>query len=276
MKGIITALCDRLQANLPCALATIVRTTGSIPNAVGAKMLVDPAGKLLAGTIGGGAFEYAAIRQCVAAIGQRESRLYTWTLTEAQAGGIGMLCGGTAEVFIEIFATAALLVLVGGGHVNIQVWRLARELGFRGVVIDDRGDWANAENFPDCQFLQLSPAAAFAQITWDTDSFVVIGTRDQDTAALRAAALQDLPCRLIGMISSKRKTWQILKELQREGLDLARILPRFHSPIGLDLGKTKSPAAVALSIVAELQTVRQGGTGRSLSIAQEWSKLPKS
>ncbi|MFP5503564.1 MAG: XdhC family protein, partial [Candidatus Sericytochromatia bacterium] len=39
---------------------------------------------------------------------------------------------------------------------------------------------------------------------------------------------------------------------------------RFHAPIGLDLGG-KSPAAVALSIVAEIQMVRNGRTGRSLS-----------
>ena len=102
---------------------------------------------------------------------------------------------------------------------------------------------------------------------------MIIGTRDQDTACLRAAALQDLPCRLVGMIASKRKTLQIIKNLEAEGTSLENILPRFHGPIGLDLGRHKSPPAVALSIMAEIQALRFGGTGLPMDVANRREDL---
>ncbi len=268
MKDVIAALHELLEAEKPCATATILGVAGSIPNEVGAKMLVGSGGELLAGTIGGGAFEHQALQEAARAILAGQSRVFKWSLTEKDAGGIGMLCGGTAEVFIEVFVPGALLVLVGGGHVNIQLWKLARDLGYRGIVIDDRPDWANAEHFPGCDIIpDYDPATAFAKIAWIENSYVVIGTRDQDTASLRAAAEQRLPSRLVGMIASRRKTLRILENLESAGVDLAEILPRFHGPVGLDLGKTKSPQAVALSIMAELQAQRFGGTGRPLDVA---------
>ncbi|MFH1130507.1 MAG: XdhC family protein [Pseudomonadota bacterium] len=43
------------------ATATVVGSTGSIPNEVGAKMLVDANGRLVAGTMGGGDLEFRAL-----------------------------------------------------------------------------------------------------------------------------------------------------------------------------------------------------------------------
>ncbi len=274
MVEVIEALRSQLVSGRACATATIVSTTGSIPNEAGAKMLVGPGGKLLAGTIGGGIFEHAALAEAGAAIADGRSRMFAWSLTEKQAGGIGMLCGGTAQVFIEVFAPAPLLVMLGGGHVAIRLWRLARPLGFRGIVVDERLEWANGENFPGCEILALAdPEAALERIDWIENSYLVIGTPDHDTRSLRAAARQDVPCRLIGMIASKRKTLTILKSIEDEGVDLGHILPRFHAPVGLDLGPSKSPEAVALSIMAELQARRLEGTGRPLDVANHRHEL---
>jgi xanthine dehydrogenase accessory factor len=277
MRDVIEALAKRLEAQQPCATATIVSVTGSIPNEVGAKMLVGPGGELLAGTIGGGAFEHGALQEAAKAIMAGRSRVFKWSLTEKDAGGIGMLCGGTAEVFIEVYVPGALLVMVGGGHVNIQLWRLARDLGYRGIVVDDRPDWGNDANFPGCEILsEYDPATAFRQISWIENSFVVIGTRDQDTASLRAASEQRIPSRLVGMIASKRKTLRILENLEKGGVDLAEILPRFRGPVGLNLGKSKSPQEVALSIMAEIQAARHGGSGQSLDVANRREKVRSS
>ncbi|MBU6429616.1 MAG: XdhC family protein [Cyanobacteria bacterium REEB65] len=274
MIELIDELRTCMAAGVPCATVTVVQITGSIPNEVGAKMLVSSGGELLAGTIGGGAFEHLALGEAALAIAEGKSRLFRMSLTEQQAGGIGMLCGGTAHVFIEVFAPGALLVMVGGGHVNICLWSLARPLGYRGIVIDDRSEWANEQHFPGCRIVPcVDPAEAFGQISWVENSYVVIGTRDQDTASLRAAVEQRLPCRLIGMIASKRKTLQILKNLERAGTDLAELLPRFHAPLGLDLGKSKSPEAVALSIMAEIQAARNAGSGRPLDVANRRPEL---
>src|SRR5690606_7666657 len=52
------------------------------------------------------------------------------------------------EVFVQGYTAPASLVLVGGGHVNLQVARVAQILGFRIMVTDDRREFANKERFP--------------------------------------------------------------------------------------------------------------------------------
>ena len=52
-QEVFTAVTDALDKGEPAALVTIVSTTGSTPQRVGAKMLVFPDGRLV-GTIGGG------------------------------------------------------------------------------------------------------------------------------------------------------------------------------------------------------------------------------
>lgn len=257
-----------LRADVPVALVTIVGSTGSIPNEVGAKMLVGSGGVRLSGTVGGGDVEHLALREAGEAIAQGKSRKVKWHLTEKHAHGIGMMCGGSAELFVDVFKPQAQLVLVGAGHVNLAVAKLARHLDYAVTVVDDRPEWANLEQFPRATCLVASPVEGFQQIPWTDQHYMVIATRDQDTQALRAAI--DLPCRYVGLVASKRKTVQILRNLQSEGRDLSGLLPRMRSPVGLDLGG-KSPEAVALSIMAEIQMNRHGKTGQPLSFVQDVS-----
>ncbi|NIS28205.1 hypothetical protein GWN42_11530, partial [candidate division KSB1 bacterium] len=60
------------------------------------------------------------------------------------------LSDGT-EIFIEGFTAPSTLILMGGGHVNRMVVRLADLLGFRIIVIDDRSEFANKERFPEAE-----------------------------------------------------------------------------------------------------------------------------
>lgn len=267
---ILEKLASFLRADVPVAMVTIVGSSGSIPNEVGAKMLVGSGGVLLAGTIGGGEIEHQALKEAAEAIQAGKHRKFKWHLTETHAHGIGMMCGGSAEVFVEVFQPKLQLVLVGGGHVNIEVARLARALDYHVTVLDDRPEWASESNYPEARRILAEPAEGFTQLEWSENSFLVIATRDQDTQALRAAI--DLPCRYVGLVASKRKTVQILKNLASEGRDLSGLLPRLRSPIGLDLGG-KSPAAIALSVMAEIQMVRHGKTGQALSFVPEAAVL---
>ena len=55
----------------------------------------------------------------------------------------------------------------------------------------------------------------------------------------------------------------ILRHLAEDGVT-PEALARVHVPIGLDLGARSAPE-IALAILAEIQAVRSGGSGRSLS-----------
>jgi len=257
-------LADLLERGEPCATVQIIRVNGSIPNALGAKMLVGGDGALVAGTVGGGQIELRALAAARDAIAEGRSRVYSAKLTESEAGGIGMMCGGQVDCFIEVHRAAPRLVLCGAGHINLALARMSRGLGFRVTVIDDRAEWANAANYPDAEVLVRRPEDVIGELGLGPDSFVIVGTRDRDLEVIVAASRTRAG--YIGVVASRRKTIQIGRHLARREaeaqhdalpLSLEGLLPRLHGPIGLSLGG-RSPEAVALSILAEVQALRYG------------------
>jgi xanthine dehydrogenase accessory factor len=159
------------------------------------------------------------------------------------------------------------LILVGGGHINRELARLVCQgFEYRCIVIDDRSDWVNEENYPTAQRIVETPTNGLRSINWQLESYVVIATRDGDLEALVAVA--DAPARYIGLVASKRKALKLIASLGERGVDLRRVLARLHCPVGLDLGG-RTPLALALSILAELETVRFGRSGGNLRVTED-------
>lgn len=249
----------------PCGMATVVGIRGSIPTEVGSKILVSGEGQILAGTVGGGALEAVIIHKLVRAIANGQPVYVEHHLTDDEAGTLGMTCGGSIQLFLEPYVGPAELVLVGGGHVNQAVAKLAAELDYRVTVIDDRPQWAHQDYFPEAQAIEVVKTlkAPFDSLKRPENSYLVIATRCHATDRLVIREALKHQWKYVGMIGSRYKIEKIVGELKDEGL-YGPLEGRFHAPIGLDLGG-KSPAAVALSIVAEIQMVRNGRTGRPLS-----------
>lgn len=88
----------------PKVLATIMARRGSAPRSVGTKMLVLGDGRII-GTIGGGCVESEVQHQCLRLLreGKETARMIRADMTAAQAEDEGMVCGGTIDVFLEIF-----------------------------------------------------------------------------------------------------------------------------------------------------------------------------
>ncbi|MEB3195818.1 MAG: XdhC/CoxI family protein [Candidatus Sericytochromatia bacterium] len=271
---VLARLHESLAAGLPVALATVTGISGSIPTEVGAKLLVDAQGQILAGTVGGGALEAVVIHRLVRAIAERAPLELEHHLTDDEASTLGMTCGGSIRLFLEPYVAHPRLVLVGAGHVNQAVARLARDLDYDLWVIDDRPQWVTADYFPHAQRLELvaSLRSPFESLTHTEEAFLVIATRCHatDRLVLREAARR--PWRYVGMIGSAHKVETIVAEFRADG-GLGTLDGRLRAPIGLDLGG-KSPASVALSILAEVQMTRYGRpgvplTGRVAGPAQE-------
>ena len=258
-----------VEAGQACAIAQIVRVNGSIPNGLGAKMVVDARGVLIAGTVGGGQIEFRALEAAREALAEGKSRLLAAKLTDEEAGGIGMRCGGQVDIFIDVLLPPPRLVLCGAGHIHQALARMAAGLELRVTVIDDRPEWASKENYPDADVLVAPPEAALAALDLDARDFVVVGTRGGDLEVVLAAA--KTRARYIGLVASKRKAVLIAKELAARtdpGFTLDALLPRLHAPVGLALGG-RTPEAVALSILAEIQALRNDGTAQPMRVTPE-------
>ncbi len=91
---------DWYGAGLGVALATVVKTWGSAPRAVGAKLAVAETGHFV-GSVSGGCVEGAVIEAAQAVIKHRRPVLLTFGVSDETAWSVGLACGGTVEIYVE-------------------------------------------------------------------------------------------------------------------------------------------------------------------------------
>src|SRR5687768_4078873 len=145
-QEVFAALSEALQRGEEVALVTIVASTGSTPQRVGAKMLVYADGRTV-GTIGGGCYENDAFGKAREAIKTRKPISVKFELNDDFAQETGLVCGGQMEVFIEPVEASPDVYVFGAGHVGYFVARLAHDAGFRVHVVGDREKFANQGRF---------------------------------------------------------------------------------------------------------------------------------
>jgi xanthine dehydrogenase accessory factor len=241
---------------------TIVSTTGSTPQRVGAKMLVYSDGRIV-GTIGGGCYENDAFWKAREAITHRTPQLVHYELSDDFAQETGLICGGQMDVYIEPIEPSPELFIVGAGHVGFHLARVAHEVGFVVHVVDDREKFANADRFPTAAEIVVDDIPQWLErASLPAHAYIVVVTRGHtnDLEAMRALAPRDL--RYLGLIGSRAKVARIYQELLKDTRLASERLERVHAPIGLDIGAV-TPQEIAVSILAELIAVKHGKTTSS-------------
>ncbi|MGQ9667278.1 MAG: XdhC family protein, partial [Anaerolineae bacterium] len=100
MENIFAAVKEALDAGRRVALATIIRTAGSTPREIGAKMMIHPEGQH-AGTVGGGCGEAEVLRQALDVIAAGRPDIVRVDLTGEISLESDGICGGIMEVLVE-------------------------------------------------------------------------------------------------------------------------------------------------------------------------------
>ena len=245
------------------AIATIVKTQGSTPRKPGAKMIVTQDRRTF-GTIGGDCVESGAVDEAIEAINEGKSRTVSLTLEEEELGGVGMKCGGMVDVYIEVVKPTPKLLIIGGGHIGVNVAKLGRETGFSVTVIDPA---VKKEDFPEA--VEVIPEfieKGIHKVEITPQTYIVITTGHKyDEAALKAVL--DSEAAYVGMVGSRRKAATVYRSLADEGISEER-LKRVHTPIGLDIG-AQTPEEISVSIIAEIIRERRkpSALGESLKIS---------
>jgi xanthine dehydrogenase accessory factor len=171
-----------------------------------------------------------------------------------------------ATAYVETLQPPPTLLIVGAGHVGIQLAKIAHLIGFQVAVQDDRPDWANTHHYPQAnQLFTQSVAEAIAALVHHPNLYAALVTRSftYDLEALQHLLQRSIPCRYIGMIGSEKRVRQVYQAIEQIGIP-KETLAHIYGPIGLDIG-AQTPEEIAVSIGAELILVRRRGTGRSLS-----------
>jgi xanthine dehydrogenase accessory factor len=97
---IYTEMKRRLELGACAAMATVVKTRGSTPQQVGAKMVIFDDGSFI-GTVGGGCVEADIWAEARDVLRTGKTRVYHFNLNDDYAEAEGMVCGGQMDVLIE-------------------------------------------------------------------------------------------------------------------------------------------------------------------------------
>jgi xanthine dehydrogenase accessory factor len=162
-----------------------------------------------------------------------------------------LACQGR-HYLVESLGHPGVVYIFGAGHVSQQLAPLARKVGFRTVVLDDRQEFASRERFPAADEIMVlgSFARALEGLEINADSYLVLVTRGHthDQTVLRQALATSAG--YIGMIGSRAKRDAIYAALGQDGFS-RQDFERVCSPIGLAIS-AETPEEIAVSIVAEI------------------------
>jgi xanthine dehydrogenase accessory factor len=253
MSQIFSRLVDANQHGDPVAICVIVESHGSTPRHQGSKMLVFDTGKI-EGTVGGGEIEARVITEALQTLKNGKPKLVKYKLNNPTEGDPG-ICGGQLSVYIDPILPPPTVVIIGAGHVGKAVTYLAKWLGFRVILSDDRPELCNPEIVPGADEyhpIEMVKLPDVVKITPQT--YLVLTTRGSIVDIPGLPELLKTSAAYIGVIGSKRRWVYTKKGLIDAGLSELEI-NKVRSPIGTDIN-AETPEEIAVSIMGEIIQLR--------------------
>ena len=249
MTTVFQALAQLDNSSGSAALCTIIAAQGSTPRQTGSKMLVYPDGSFV-GTIGGGEMENRVLSAAIETIASGQPKILEYSMTDHQRGDPGV-CGGQLKIFVEPILSKSLIVVIGAGHVGLEVVFLAKWLGYRVIIADDRTALCTPEAVPEADEHLPGPLDDLVdRIELAAQTYFVLTTRNVEVDVVALPGILAAKPAYIGVIGSRRR-WATTKSKLLEMGVSAEAIETIHSPIGLDL-KTETPREIAVSILAQI------------------------
>lgn len=250
MKDIYEKIYEARQNNKEIALCIVVSAQGSTPRSTGAKMLVFENAKIY-GTIGGGNLEKKVIENALDVIKKGQAKIFKHDLLHQHS----MCCGGVVEIYIEPILKKNKLYIFGAGHTGQALARIASELEFEIVLIDDRKEYVDECTIPSVNKMNLPFEKALRILPFDERTYIAVITysHEQDRDIL-AFCLQKSHAYL-GMIGSKRKIEITKKMFADAGIGTPEQVNKVDMPMGVEI-HAETPEEIAVSILSKLIEVK--------------------
>lgn len=235
----VEATIDRLKAaGEPFAVAIVVRTVAATAAKAGARAVIAADGEIVAGWVGGACARGAVKKAGARAIARGEPAFLSIRprdlLDDAAAEGVAVAAStcpsrGSLDLFIEPYTRPPRIAVLGESPVAETLAAIAPRFGYAVAAAPSPG------------------------------AFTVVATQGRgDMGALRAALSIEAPYR--AFVGSRAKWATLATRLGEEGFPADR-LEGVHAPAGLDVGAV-TPEEIALSILAEITTIRRRGGAR--------------
>lgn len=268
---VLRASLAALEAGRVVGVATVVARKGSAPSSPGQKLLVALAAPgcpaFALGTVGGGAVERAVIAELCRAIATpgTQPRVHSFRL----GPNLGMCCGGSADILLEVLRPGLSVLLVGAGHVGLATAKLLGELGFSVLLVDAREQAAEPARLAELEragarFLEAEhdDPEVLASLGADPSaSALIVMTHDHqiDQQVVEWGLARGF--QLCGGVGSRAKAERTRQRLAARGVsdeDIARV----RMPVGVHVG-ARRPVEIAVAIAGELISWRAAIEGVS-------------
>ena len=223
-------------------VATVIECDEN-PALAGATVVTDGATETLDGLAGAEAGALGAAART--ALAERSNSL--------QAISLG---GAEARVLFATAETVPRLLVLGAGLDAAPVVRFGNELGWQCTVADHRPGYFERGDLAEAARTVCVRAETLAD-ELDLDEFdaAIVMSHHLVSDEHYLAALASASVRYVGVLGPPARRQRLVDAL---GDRATALEGRLHGPAGLDLGG-RGPAAIALSIVAEVQARLAGG-----------------
>ncbi len=159
-------------------------------------------------------------------------------------------------VLRALFGPRWRLLIIGAGQLSRAVANMALALDFEVICCDPREEYNLTWDIPGTTFSKAMPDDLVLELQLDPHSAVIAVTHDPKLDDMVLLEALKSPAFYVGALGSRSNTAARKERLKLFDLSDAEI-DRLHGPIGLDLG-SKTPAEIAVSIVAEITAVKNG------------------
>ncbi|AHF97231.1 xanthine dehydrogenase [Desulfurella acetivorans A63] len=251
MQQIYKRIAEFIENGKEFVIATVVNAESSTSGKIGFKMIIDKNGTIY-GTIGGGLVEKDVIDEAKNIFKTHKSLLKTYVLKEDSESSLGMVCGGSIQIFIEYIGEKPNYVIFGAGHIAKKLYEIiCLDDTFNIIVCDERPELANTENFPKAAVFNKKFKESISEMPLKEGDYIVLVTAGgkDDPYILKSLFNKGIKFGYIGMIGSLKRKEKCFTKAKELGLDNG-FLDKIFAPIGLDI-EAETPFEIAISIIAE-------------------------
>ena len=259
------------EQRLAGVLVTITDVRGHAPRDAGSKMVVSA--EAAWGSVGGGNLEETALARARAMLDEgtdAPEQLVLGLTDKARTDHGRQCCGGEVTLLLEPLPVVGSVAIFGVGHVGLQLARILAAHDLDLHLVDSRPGLLSDERLAlpaDGEArvrVHHSPVPELALGAVPAGTHVLVMTHDHaEDFALCDAALRCTHLGSVGLIGSAAKWSRFRTGLVVEGHDGATI-DRIRCPIGLPGPSSKLPAAIAVSVAAELMDLLAADHARTL------------
>jgi xanthine dehydrogenase accessory factor len=160
------------------------------------------------------------------------------------------------RILRALFGPRWRMLVIGAGQLSRVLAQMAMALDFEVICCDPREEYHRTWDIPGTRFSRAMPDDLVLELQLDPHCAVVAVTHDPKLDDMALLEALKSPAFYIGALGSRGNTAKRKERLAQFDLSADEI-GRLHGPIGLDIG-SRTPAEIAVSILAEIIAVRHG------------------